>query len=145
MFIDPAPTDICIVSIIFVMNINPVRSSTPFASVANEGCLGEAEDEVLFSMHSVFRIGEITSMGDNARLIQVQLNLASDKDNDLCQLVDYVREEIGPHLDGWYRLGLVLWQMGETAVAHQAFEILSTQNVEESTKALAYRQIGLIK
>ena len=55
------------VGILFVMNIDPARSSTPFASVNDVSYFGGDEDEVLFSMHSVFRIGEITPMGGNTR------------------------------------------------------------------------------
>jgi hypothetical protein len=39
---------------------------------------------MVFAIHTIFRIGEVIFLGDNTRLVQVQVSLASDKDNDLC-------------------------------------------------------------
>jgi hypothetical protein len=52
-----------LVGILFVMTIDPSLSSTPFASVANVSFF-KNEDEVLFSMHTVFRIGSIEPLDD---------------------------------------------------------------------------------
>ena len=144
-FAKGALTDAQLVGVLFVMNIDPARSNTPFASVVDVGFFGAKEDEVLFSMHTVFRIEEITLIGNSSRLVQVQLSLASDKDNDLRQLIDHTREETFPDVEGWYRLGLVLHKIGEPVKAQQVYEILLAQVVEESTKASIYGQIGLIK
>ena len=134
-----------LVGVLFVMNIDPDQSSAPFASVAKVGYYRAKEDEILFSMHSVFRIGEITPMDDNTRLFQVQLNLASDKDNDLRELIDYIRKEIFPDSTGWYRLGLVLSRMGESVKAEQVLETLLEQETDEMAKAPIYHQLGLGK
>lgn len=96
-----------VIGVLIVMIIEFTRSSTPFAHVANVGYYKAAEDEILFSMYSVFRIRDITVVDDNPRLAQVQLNLTSVKDNDLCELIDYTREETFPNAEGWYRLGAV--------------------------------------
>jgi hypothetical protein len=45
-----------LVGILFIITVDPAKSTTPFASIAEVGYLGDAEDEVLFSMHTVFRI-----------------------------------------------------------------------------------------
>ena len=133
------------VGVLFVMNIDPARSSTPFASVVNVAYFGKIEDEVLFSMHSVFHIGEITPVGENTRLFQVQLYLASDKDNDLRELIDYIRKETRPDIKGWYRLGLVLGNMGEFVNAERVYEILLRQETNVSAKEPIYHQLGLMK
>ena len=133
------------VGVLFVMNIDPVRSSTPFASVVDVGYFGKKEDEVLFSMNIVFRIEEITLIDDNPRLVQVQLSLASGKDNDLRQLIDHIREETFPNFEGWYRLGLVLYKIGEPLKAQQIYETLLAKDADERTKASIFGQIGLIK
>lgn len=75
------------------------------------GYFGGAEDEVLFSMHTVFRIGQIIPLDGSSRLFQVELTLSSDKDTDLCQLINHIREETFPDKEGWFRLGLVLERM----------------------------------
>ena len=50
------------------MTIDPAQSTTPFASIKDVSYFGEEEDEVLFAMHSIFRIQDIQSMGGNGRL-----------------------------------------------------------------------------
>ena len=134
-----------LMGVLFVMIIDPTRSSAPFASVVDVGYYGAGEDEVLFSMHTVFRIEEITLIGDHPRLVEVQLTLASDKDNDMCELVDYIREETLPDAEGWYRLGAVLWKMGELAEAQHIYEVLLKQESEDGAKASIYHQLGLMK
>ena len=47
------------VSILFEMTIDPTQSNTPFASIMGASYYEDREDEVLVSMHTVFRIGEI--------------------------------------------------------------------------------------
>ena len=88
------------VGILFIMTIDPSKSKTPFASI-NGISYFPKEDEILFSMHSVFHILDIKSMSENQRLIQVDLTLAGeDNDKDLRQLTDRIREEIFPHEKG---------------------------------------------
>ena len=72
-----------LVGILFVMTIDPSESTTPFASINDVSYFKDKEDEVLFSMHTVFRIRDIKSMGENHRLFQVDLTLTSDNDKDL--------------------------------------------------------------
>ena len=57
MFVDLALANTEMVSVLFVMNIDPVRSSTSFASVIDVEYFEKQEDEVLFSIYSVFHIG----------------------------------------------------------------------------------------
>ena len=52
-----------LVGVLFVMVVDPSISTTPFASVADVSFF-QAEDEILFSMHTVFRIGNIKPMGE---------------------------------------------------------------------------------
>jgi tetratricopeptide (TPR) repeat protein len=133
------------VGILFVMAIDPAKSTTPFASIIGVSYFQQKEEEVLFAMHTVFYIGEITPMGENHRLFRVELILTSDNDPDLRVLTDRIREETFPNSSGWYRLGLVLLKMGQPEKAQQVYEILLEQETEESAKAPIYNQLGLIK
>ena len=144
-FAEQAPKTDELVGVLFVMDIDPKVSSAPFASVDEVGYYGSGEQEVLFSMHTVFRIREVTSIGENNRLVQVQLNLASDKDNDLCDLINYIREATMPHASGWYRLGSILGDIGEAAKAQKLFESLLKQEPVEIRQAPIYNQLGIIK
>ena len=134
-----------VAGVLFVMTIDPTQSNTPFASVVDVGYFGAREDEVLFSMNTVFRISKISFLDNNSRLVEVQLTLIDDKESDLRQLTDFIRQETFPDSEGWYRLGLVLWTMGESAKAQQLFEILLEEKSEESDKVSIYYRLGLIE
>src|SRR4051812_36900328 len=57
-----------LVGILFVMTVDPAKSTTSFASTTGVSCYEDKEEEVLFSMLTVFRICEITPMDENHRL-----------------------------------------------------------------------------
>ena len=107
-FVNRALRDLDMIGVIFVMIIDPVESTTPFASITGASALGHKEDEVLFSMHTVFRIGDIRPMNENHRLYEVELMITSKSDHDLRQLMDHIRKETFPESSGWYRLSLIL-------------------------------------
>jgi tetratricopeptide (TPR) repeat protein len=132
------------VGILFVMAIDPSKSTTPFASIDGVSYF-RTEDEVLFSMHTVFRIGKIKSMGGNPRLFQVDLTLTGEDDKDLRVLTDRIREETFPDTEGWYRLGEVLRKMGQFDESQQVYEVLLDQTTDESEKARLYHQIAYAK
>jgi tetratricopeptide (TPR) repeat protein len=134
-----------LVGILFVMTIDPSKSTTPFASINGISYFPE-EDEVLFSMHSVFRIKDIKSMDENQRLFQVDLILTGENDDkDLRELTDRIREETFPDSEGWSRLGIVLYKMGQFQKSQQFYEVLLVQATDESGKASIYHQIAMAK
>ncbi len=47
---------------LFVMTIDPSQSTTPFASITDVSYYKDKEDAVLFAMHTMFRIADITLM-----------------------------------------------------------------------------------
>ncbi len=105
-FAEGALTNTDMVGILFIMTVDTSVSSAPFASI-REVSYYKTEEEILFSMHTVFRIGEITNIGNNSSLYQVELTLASDDDQQLHTLIEHIREEI-VNETGWGRLGLLL-------------------------------------
>jgi tetratricopeptide (TPR) repeat protein len=144
-FAQRATTNADMVGVLFVITINPAQSKTPFASINHVSYYAGKEDEVLFSMHTVFRIGNIIPKAKNPRLFRVELTLTADNDKDLRRLTDRIREVTFPDSTGWYRLGLVLLKMGQPQRAQQVYEILLEQRTEESAKAPIYHQLGLVK
>jgi tetratricopeptide (TPR) repeat protein len=132
------------VGILFVMTIDPSKSTTPFASIKGVSYF-QTEDEVLFSMHTVFRIGKIQSMGENPRLFQVDLTLTDEDDKDLKVLTDRIREETYLDAEGWFRLGEVLRKMGRFDKSQQVYAALFDQTTDESAKAPIYYQIASVK
>ncbi|CAF2980020.1 unnamed protein product [Rotaria sp. Silwood2] len=63
-----------LIGILFVMKIDPSISLTPFADTRNVSYF-EGEEEILFAMHSIFRIGSMKQINGNNRLWQIDLIL----------------------------------------------------------------------
>ncbi|CAF1305618.1 unnamed protein product [Adineta steineri] len=143
-FAQQAATNPDLVGILFVISINPKDSTTPFADVTDVSYF-HTEDEVLFSMHTIFRIGDIKSMDGNNHLYKVNLTLTNDNDQDLRTLTDHTRQEIFPGDEGWERLGLLLQKMGQFNKAQEVYEILLHQATDEGEKSPIYDQLGQIK
>ncbi|CAF3827946.1 unnamed protein product [Adineta steineri] len=143
-FTRQAATNPDLVGILFVMSINSTRSTTPFASISDISYF-QTEDEVLFSMHTIFRIEDIKLMDENNHLYQVNLALTDDNDEGLRSLTDRLRQETFPDVEGWDRLGLLLIKMGQFTKAEEVYEVLLHQTRHESNKAPIYHQLGMIK
>ena len=81
------------VGILFVMTIDPAIILTPFA-VIDQHSYFKTEAEVLFSTHTVFRIGDIQNMEKHVQLFEVQLTLTADDDEQLRALTKRIEKEI---------------------------------------------------
>jgi tetratricopeptide (TPR) repeat protein len=145
VFAHGAATNPDLVGILFVMAIDPAQSTTPFASVTGVSYFKDKEDEVLFAMQTVFRIGDIKPMDEQHRLFQVELTLTSDNDKDLRMLTDRIHKETFPDEEGWYRLGKLLLTLGQPKKAEQVYEILLKQTTDESKTGSIYRLLGQAK
>lgn len=143
-FADPDPNDSTSVGVVFAINVDPSKSTTPFASISGISQYMD-EDEILFSMHSVFRIQDITLKSECSRFYQVNLTLTCDDDEDLRVLTDRIREETFPNSIGWDRLGQVLFLMGHSDKAQQVYNMLLEKPANKSEKASIYHQLGLAK
>jgi tetratricopeptide (TPR) repeat protein len=139
-----AATNPDLVGILFMMKIDPTQSTTPFASIRGVSFFPE-EDEMLFAMHTVFRINDIKPLGENNRLFEVNLTLTGDNDQDLSVVTDRIREETFPDSEGWYRLGELLIKMGQSDKAQEVYEVLLDQTTNESEKTTIYSQLGSVK
>ncbi|CAF0732293.1 unnamed protein product [Adineta steineri] len=143
-FVQQAATNPDLVGILFVMTISSTDSTTPFASISDVSYFHK-EDEVLFSMHTIFRIEDIKAMDENNDLYQVNLTLTNDNDQDRRTLTDHIRQETFPDVEGWYRLGKLLIKMGQSNKAQEVYEVLLHQTTHESDKPSIYHQLGRIK
>jgi tetratricopeptide (TPR) repeat protein len=132
-----------LVGVLFEISINPSISTSPFANVRNVSYY-EGEEEILFSMHSVFRIGQVKQIDKNDRLWQVDLKLTSENDPQLHALTKCIQEETeGP--TGWLRLGKLMIKLGHFDQAEELYEILLQQTTDEDEKAHLFHQLGRIK
>ncbi|CAF1255828.1 unnamed protein product [Adineta steineri] len=143
MFAASASADSGMVGILFIMTIDPSISSTPFASI-DEISDYNTEEEILFSMHTVFRIGTIKQMDNNNQLYQVELQLTADDDKQLRQLTKCISEEARGKT-GWERLGTLLLKTGHFDKAEELYKVLLDQPSSESDKALYYNNLGYVK
>ncbi|CAF1136919.1 unnamed protein product [Adineta steineri] len=128
------------VGILFVMSVDPNVKSAPFSSIKELSYFRE-EDEILFSMHTVFRVNTIKPMDNNNQIYQVELQLTSDDDQQLRLLTDWMREEAGSST-GWRRLGDLLLKMGQLDKIEELYNVLLGQTSDESEKQHYYNQLG---
>ncbi|CAF1280592.1 unnamed protein product, partial [Adineta steineri] len=139
-FAQPASTEPNKVGILFIMSIDPCIKSAPFASI-KEMSYYKDEDEVLFSMNTVFRVGAIKQIDNINQLYQVELQLTSDDDQQLRLLTDRIREEAGGNT-GWERLGKLLITVGQFNKAEELYNVLLKQTSDQGEKAFYYNQLG---
>ncbi|CAF4176604.1 unnamed protein product, partial [Adineta steineri] len=144
MFAESALGNTDMVGILFIMTIDPHVSSTPFASTDKISYFEAQEEEILFSMHTVFRVGAIKQMGNNDQLYQVELQLTADDDEQLQRLTECISNEV-MSATGWKRLSVLLVKTGHFDKAEELYKVLLEQPSSESDKALYYNNLGCIK
>ncbi|CAF0812822.1 unnamed protein product [Adineta steineri] len=137
-----ASTKSDIVGILFIMSINPSLRSTPFASVKEVSYFKE-EEEILFSMHTVFRVSAIKQMDDNNQLYQVELQLISNDYQQLRVFTDRIREEANDGT-GWKRLGILLLKIDQFNKAEELYSVLLEQTSDEGEIVHYYNQLGFV-
>ena len=135
--------------VLFVMTIDPVlcqSASVPFINVKNEGFYGGAEKEILFSTHTIFRIGQIKRIEDNDtdRLWEVKLTLVGNEDQEMKKLTESVREEHDWALNGLARLGSIFHKIGAYDQAEYLFQHLLDRESDKITCASYYHNLGWV-
>ena len=131
------------VGILFVMTIDPALTSTPFAEIMEHSYFGE-EAEVLFSMHSVFRVVHVKRLEKDSRLFEVRLTLTGDDDPKLRQLTKTIDQEVKGST-GWERIGHLLIKVGQLDKAEELYNKLMTRDANENDKVHYIHQLGRIK
>ena len=140
-----AGTNLDLVGVLFVMVVNPSTSTVPLASTKNVSYRQHTAEEILFSMHTIFRVHDIKSLETSSRLFQVNLTLTNDEDKDLGILTDRIRKEISSVSNGWHRLGLFRLQIGQNDKAQQIFEALLERTDDIMGKGTIHSQLGRVK
>jgi tetratricopeptide (TPR) repeat protein len=107
--------------ILFELNIDPSNSSIPHASIKADSRFSKSENEVLLSMHSVFRIDSVEELEPG--LWMVTLSSTTDDDPELRSLNHCIQQEIG-YERGWQAIGQLLTRMGHY---DRAIEIYQTE------------------
>jgi tetratricopeptide (TPR) repeat protein len=131
------------VGIVFVLTIDPSIKSTPFASINNVSYY-KTEEEILFSMHTVFRIDNMMQIEGDQRLWHIDLVQSNDNDPQLNNLTRRIREEIRGKTE-WDQMGKLLIKLGQFNKADELYEVLLDQTYNDHEKTHFYHQPGWSK
>jgi tetratricopeptide (TPR) repeat protein len=131
------------VSVMFMMDIDPKLTTTPFAKIQDKS-KWKREAEVLFSMHSIFRIGNIECMDKNDEVYRVRLKLTSDNDQQLYRLMKRFEEEI-EGITGWKRIGQLLLRVNAFEKAEEVYKDLLKAASTPYDQAQCYYHLGLVE
>ncbi|CAF3844870.1 unnamed protein product [Rotaria sordida] len=129
------------VGVLFHMTIDLEMSAIPFAAIEKTSSF-ESEKEVLFSTHSIFRVGEITPIDKKNMLWRINLTITNEINSKLRVLISNMREEIGT-AKGWYRLNELLIKLGELDKAQKVCNLLK-QKDGEACNPMLYAQLAQI-
>ena len=143
-FADSSQYNPDMIGVLFQIIIDLTIQSSQLANV-KEVSYYQGEDEILFSMHSIFRIEQIKPIDGYTRLWEVDLILTSDNDPQLHELTEHIRKETFPDEKGWHRLGNLLIKLGQSDKAEQVCDILRDQTTDEREKGNIYHMSGMIK
>jgi tetratricopeptide (TPR) repeat protein len=128
-----------VVAVLFEIHVDPVIQTIPFASL-NGISYFPGENEILFSMHSIFRILDIEHMHN--RIWNIQLKLTNDNDPKLRSLTDFIRSEIqGPNAT--HRLASYMLNVSEWDKAKEIFEVILRDVMPKSKNELSYIEHSL--
>ena len=131
--------------VLFVMTINPSklsRLSTLYALIDEYSAI-PSEQEILFSMHTVFRVEEVSQFADNERLYKVHLTLTDENDPQLLVLTQYMRKEIKGF--GWHRLGQLMLKVGHFRQAEEYYNRLLKNAINRRDEAVYLNMLGRAK
>ncbi|CAF1495735.1 unnamed protein product [Rotaria sp. Silwood1] len=143
-FADSAGSNPDLIGILFRMEIDPTIRSSPFTSLDNVSYYGTSEKEILFSMHTVFRIGKIEQIEHH--LWYVDLILTNDDDDEqLRQLTEQMRQ-ITCGSTRLERLGALMIEMGESNKAQEMYETMleTACNTDVKENAELHHQLGYV-
>jgi len=139
-FAERIPRNSDMTILLFKMTIDP---SSLFASLDDISFFNGDEKEVLFSMNTVFRIGQVRSLKSN--WWEVELELTHDNDEQLKILIQQTRKEIGkgPPMD---RIGSLLVKMGKFDTAESIYTTLLKSTITNDWPMVAHinNQLGYI-
>lgn len=132
-----------VISVLFVIALDPAVAVTSFAFIAGKSQFGD-ENEILFSMHSIFRIGDMKQSDKHERLWQVELTLTADHDVELQRLTKRLQEETSLGSNGWFRLGQLMIQLGRFEQAKALYEVLLKQTADPRETAHLFAMLGTV-
>lgn len=135
--------DLSNIGIVFVITIDPSIKSTPFASIDDLSFFNK-EEEILFSMHTIFRIDHIIQSNEDPRIWQIDLIQTKDNDQQLNRLTQTIRDDIHGS-NQWDRLANILVKLGKYDKADQLYLVLLQRAKNDREKIHLCHQLGWSK
>ncbi|CAM4861691.1 unnamed protein product [Rotaria socialis] len=135
-----------IVGVLFFITIDHSKistSTTRYARIDQYSAI-QGEKEILFTMHTVFRVGETTRAVKNNRLWEVQLTITDDSDLQLAALTDAIKDEVQGST-GWSRMGKLMLKMGLFDQAEELYNELLQNASDSNGRAHIYYMLGMLK
>lgn len=145
-YVDSQEQDQDTVLVLFQITIDPNIRITSFADITTKSFYGDTEMEFLFSMGTIFRIRSIQPWHRDNRIELFDLLLTSDEDEDLKNLREHMRQEIGG-TSNLINFGRLLIEMGDLNNSEQFYKIvLRETSVKDDprTVAMIYNDLGCI-
>ncbi|CAF1483716.1 unnamed protein product [Didymodactylos carnosus] len=135
------PTGSDLQSVLFEIIAEYRQDTKPFCSIKQISKYNE-EEEVLFSIGSIFRIESVDTLSNG--VMKISLTLTTQEDEQLKQLRQHDRMELGENLNLNF-LGLLMIRMGEYKYAQQYFTT-SIQNHQPAHPNISqtYNYIALV-
>ncbi|CAF0948621.1 unnamed protein product [Adineta steineri] len=106
------------IAVVFEIIVSHGSFKTTFANIENLSNFGSGEEEVLFSMGSVFRIETIEKLNNDVGTFIIRLHLTDDNDIYLTQVTEQFRLEM-LNIPPYQKLIHLLYRMGEYQQAEQ--------------------------
>ncbi|CAF3880159.1 unnamed protein product [Rotaria sp. Silwood1] len=133
------------VGVLFIMTIDSSNVSVPTIPFAfiDKYSANPQQQEILFSTHTVFRVGEIKQTVSNNRLWEVQLTLTADNDPQLAALTQCIRKEVDG--TGWNRIGQLMLKVGQFDQAEELYKDLFNNSSNDTDREYIYHQLGNVK
>ena len=129
--------------VLFQITLNPSLTSVPFASIRDLS-YSEMDDDILFSMYSVFRVNKVSQIDGKKPLYQVDLQPVGDDDLELQALVHFVQKKVEDE-KGWIRIPDYLNQTKQWDKAERFCRRLLEQTSDLGEKVGCYCELGYIK
>ncbi|CAF3512715.1 unnamed protein product [Rotaria socialis] len=128
--------------VLFQIEIESFNSSVPFASIHEFSAIS-SENEILFSISTVCKIGKIKEIEDG--LWEVNLTLVDERDPLLARLIEHMRVSLG-NGNSWHRLGQLMIKMGQFKQAESIYkDLLEATSISDKTEcSFLHNQLGYV-
>ncbi|CAF1199575.1 unnamed protein product [Adineta steineri] len=133
------------VSVMFKLNIDNWKECKPSAAINHNDSAIKDEEEVLFSIGSIWKINSVANKPENGMWC-IELTSCPEENKRSIELTNYLKEQLGETSDLW-TLGEFLMKMGEYNKAEKYYHILKTDlklPKRHADRAKIYSYLGII-